>query len=225
MTEGLIRIVILIPAYNEAERIGQTVAAAKRIEGVCAVYVVDDASTDDTVAIAASSGAELIKNQTNLGKGGSLNRALAKLDFDVVLLLDGDLSSSAKEGEKLLLPILRGEADMAIADFPKPKKKGGFGLVKGTARWGIAKLTGRFFDEPLSGQRAIRKEVLQATGLLEGGFGVETALTIDALKKGFRVVEIPVNMSHAETGRDVLGFIHRGRQFLDVLKVIIKRLR
>ncbi|MDI6799106.1 MAG: glycosyltransferase family 2 protein [Actinomycetota bacterium] len=218
------RVIALIPTFNEAERISATVKAAKRIAALDDVYVVDDASSDETVSLAKESGAEVFINERNLGKGASLNGAIARLDFDVILLLDGDLGESAIEGEKLLAPILAGEADMAIADFPKAKRKGGFGLVKGVARWGIEKLAGQPFDEPLSGQRAIKREVLVAVGPFEGGFGVETALTIDALKKGFKVIEVKTGMSHAETGRDIKGFIHRGRQLMDVIRVIIKRL-
>ncbi len=219
------RVIVLIPAYNEEERIARTVLAAKSIEGVKEVYVADDASSDSTAKLAKAAGALLIQNEKNLGKGASLSQALKGLDFDIALLLDGDLAETASEGAKLLKPVLENDADMAIADFPKASKRGGFGLVKGTARWGIARLTGRYLDEPLSGQRAIRRELLEEVLPFASGFGLETALSIDALKAGFRVIEVPVIMTHAETGRDLKGFIHRGKQFLDVVKVIIERLR
>ena len=76
---------------------------------------------------------------------------------------------------------------------------------------------------PLSGQRAMRRDVLDAVGDLAGGFGVEVGLTIDAAQAGFRVMEVPVAMRHRETGRDVAGFLHRGRQLVHVARALARR--
>jgi len=219
------KIVALIPAFNEEKRITKTVEGLKKISDIDRVIVVDDGSTDDTAKLAEKAGAEVVSLKENLGKGGALNRVLKTLDYDILLLIDGDLSESAAEAGKLLEPVIAGDVDMAIADFPKPDTKGGFGLVKGVARWGIRRLTGAEMNEPLSGQRAIRRAVIEKISEFSDGFGVEVGMTIDALQKGFKVKEVPTTMSHAETGRDIRGFIHRGRQFLDVLKVILNRLR
>ena len=73
---------------------------------------------------------------------------------------------------------------------------------------------------PLSGQRAMNKEVLQAVTPFKEAYGVELGMTIKALQKGYKVIEVPTTMTHNETGRDIKGFLHRGRQFIDVLKVI-----
>ncbi|HOV43176.1 MAG TPA: glycosyltransferase family 2 protein, partial [Syntrophothermus lipocalidus] len=54
------------------------------------------------------------------------------------------------------------------------------------------------------------------------GFGVELGMSLRALARGYRLLEVDTTMTHAETGRDVKGFVHRGRQFWDVLKVILK---
>ncbi|MDO8886529.1 glycosyltransferase family 2 protein [Candidatus Oleimmundimicrobium sp.] len=219
------KIVALIPAYNEGERIAKTVESLKKVSSITRIVVVDDCSTDDTAKKASEAGAEVFGLEENMGKGGALNKALKGLDYDILLLIDGDLSESASEACKILEPVIDGSADMTIADFPKPDKKGGFGLVKGLARWGIWKLTGTQMNEPLSGQRAIRRNVIESINKFSGGFGVEVGMTIDALQKGFKVKEIPTSMSHAETGRDIRGFMHRGHQFLDVFKVILSRLR
>ncbi len=77
---------------------------------------------------------------------------------------------------------------------------------------------------PMSGQRAITRKLLQSIGGFETRFGVETALTIDALRKGYRVVEIPLPLQHRATGRDLRGFLHRGRQFWDIVRAVLKRL-
>jgi hypothetical protein len=75
-------------------------------------------------------------------------------------------------------------------------------------------------DEPMSGQRALTHEVLSAVRPLASGFGLETAMTIDAVRFGFRVVEVHVGMEHRPTGRDLRGFLHRARQGRDVLAAV-----
>ncbi|MGZ4188645.1 MAG: glycosyltransferase family 2 protein, partial [Actinomycetota bacterium] len=112
---------------------------------------------------------------------------------------------------------------MTIA-APPPDGPSGFGLVESTARAGIKALTGRTFGRPLSGQRALRRSLVERTGIA-GHFGVEVALTIDALRAGFRVREIPQTFTHARTGRDPAGFAHRARQGLDIVSVLATRVR
>ncbi|MDI3281269.1 MAG: glycosyltransferase family 2 protein, partial [Bacillota bacterium] len=74
-----------------------------------------------------------------------------------------------------------------------------------------------------SGQRAVRRRVLEAVGGFADGFGAEVALTIDAARCGFRIGEVPVEMWHAETGRDLAGFWHRGIQFCQVARSLWPR--
>lgn len=227
-------ITALIPAYNEEDSIGQTIEALKSLDLINNIVVVDDGSTDKTAELAERVGAKLVRLRKNVGKGDALNTALSNPvlgSFDALLLIDGDVGETAREASKLIQPIMDGRADMTIAVFSQPSairhppsaEKGGFGLVKGLARWGIKRVTGQVMETPLSGQRALRREVLTTLGRFAEGFGMEVALTIDALKAGFKVQEIPVNMSHNVTGRDIPGFLHRGRQFLSVLKVVLKR--
>ncbi len=107
---------------------------------------------------------------------------------------------------------------MAIARFPRPEGKAGFGLVKNAARQGIRDLGDASFDAqaPLSGQRAMTRRCVGVVTPFAFGYGVEVALTVRALRAGLTVVEVPTTMTHAATGRDVAGFVHRGRQYLHV---------
>lgn len=213
----------LVPAYNEQDTIGLTVGELRSIEGVDRVVVVDDASGDRTVAVALEAGADLILNGSNLGKGGSLNRALSGLAFDTLLIVDGDLGRHATEADKLLAAVLSGEADLSIAAFPRPAVKGGFGLVQGLARLGIRALTGLEMLSPVSGQRAMTRSTFEAVYPFREGFGVEVAMTIDAHRAGCVIREVPTGMGHRETGRNLAGFIHRGRQFFDIAGALVSR--
>ena len=215
-------IVGLIPAHNEARRIATTVRAVRSI--VNEVVVVDDGSKDATAAEALGAGATVLRIRGRAGKGRAVDGALDRLPAaDVWLLADGDLGESAVRLRTLLDEVGDGRAQLAIALFPR-QIGGGFGIVKGFAANAIHRLSGFRPREPLSGQRAITRECLDAVRPLAGGFGMETAMTIDALRSGFRVVEVPIDdLSHRPTGRGVRGFIHRGRQGWDILRAVARR--
>lgn len=217
----------LVPAYNEQGRVAATVTAIAGLPHVDGVLVVDDGSTDGTAAAARAAGAKVLVLERNLGKGAALDRGLVWLERNpgdtTILLLDADLADTADQAAALITPILDGEADMTIARFPRATTKAGFGLVKGLARWGIRTLGSREFDAqaPLSGQRALDPAAVAACTPFAGGYGVEVALTVHALRAGLRVVEVETTMTHAATGRDLAGFKHRGRQFLDVARTLV----
>ena len=214
------KVSVVIPAHNEAARIADTVKGVLGIPEVTEVIVVDDASSDETAKLAELAGAVVIVLPQNRGKGGALNAGVTKASGQVIALLDGDLGGSASEARHLILPVLNDEADMTIARFPRAKKKGGFGLVKNLARTGIRYYAGLEATAPLSGQRVMTRAVLEKVIPFASGYGVEVALTIKVARAGFRVVEVATQMSHAETGRDLRGFMHRGKQFVHVARVL-----
>ncbi|MDY0340615.1 MAG: glycosyltransferase family 2 protein [Coriobacteriia bacterium] len=211
-------VIALIPAHNETDRIEATVASALGVTGIDRVLVIDDASTDGTAALARDAGAEVIELANNLGKGGALQAGLDTVadEADVIVLLDGDLGETAAQAGLLLTPVLDGDADMTIATLPRPRGSGGIGLVKGLARTGIRALSGYAPIAPLSGQRVLDRHAWQAAMPFARGYGVEVALTVRVARAGLRIVEIPTDMAHAATGRDIAGFMHRGRQFVQV---------
>ncbi len=220
-------IAVLIPAFNEAESIAETVAAALAVEGVTRIVVVDDGSEDDTALLAEQAGAKVVRMWGSAGKGGALEAGAKRIEnADIILLLDGDLGPTASQASLLLAPLLSGEADMSIATFPAPAGKAGFGLVMRLARWGIRRYGGDFdATAPLSGQRALTRECLATVRPFSAGYGVEVGLTIRALRAGFRVAEVPTTMAHAATGRDLKGFVHRGRQFVHVALALMRLAR
>jgi len=221
----LLLLSVLIPAYNEGDVIHQTVSVAWQVKEVRQVLVVDDGSQDDTAARAAAAGAEVLQLSQNMGKGKALNQGVPRLTQPIIALLDGDLGESARELEKLAYPVLRGEADLAIACFPPAPGGGGFGFVKGLARSGIYLLTGLRLNAPLSGQRVMRRTVLEAVFPFASGYGVEVAMTVKAARQGFCIVEVPTTMRHRLTGRDWAGFRHRGKQFWHVFLALFREMR
>jgi hypothetical protein len=221
-------IAAVVPAFNEADRVGITVRALiEGVPGLGRVIVVDDGSTDRTGEVAAAAGAEVVRCAANEGKGAALRAGLATLEADggadVVLLLDADLGETADQAAALAEQVACEGADLAIATFP-PAGPAGFGLVKGLARLGIRRLGDPGFaaSAPLSGQRALSRDALSAVTPLADGYGVEVAMTIAALRAGLPVVEVPTTMAHRATGRDAAGFAHRGRQFVAVAATLAR---
>lgn len=212
---------VIIPAFNEAESIDKTLKGLRGIEEIAEIIVVDDGSTDNTADRAEAGGARVIRLTVNQGKGHAMQEGLKHTHGRIIAFLDGDLGETAGEVRALMEPVLRGDADMAVARWPQGKKKAGLGLAQGLARWGIRVLTGYHSNSPLSGQRVVRREFLRN---LEKGFGVEVGMTLDCLRQGGRMEEIMVNMKHRPTGRDFQGFKHRGKQFCSVARVLAKRL-
>lgn len=214
-------VTVLIPAFNEEDYIGDTVRASWEIPGVVQVLVIDDGSRDGTAGAALNSGSEVVSLGKNRGKGGALNAGAGLVRGNLIILLDADLGESASRAVRLLKPVMDGYADMTVAVFPEAKRKAGFGLVRGLARAGIKHFTGLAAEAPLSGQRAMLRSVFNHCLPLTGGFGVEVDFTVRAGIRGYRILEVPVDMTHRETGRDISGFIHRGRQFCHVARALM----
>ena len=214
----------IVTARNEAERLPDTLAALGRAFPTAGVIVADDASSDGTAALARAAGARVVTAPRRLGKGGAATLAARALLADrlrpprTVLLCDGDLGASASALAALPAALDRGDGDLIVASFEN-RVGGGFGLVVATARLVIARRPGGLAPHtPLSGQRALRCADLPLLLPFAPGFGMETAMTIDARRAGLRVAVVELPLTHRATGRDAAGFAHRARQLADVLR-------
>jgi glycosyltransferase involved in cell wall biosynthesis len=220
----------IIPAKDEGDRIGATVAAALVLPGVDLVVVVDDGSSDQTGRVAKAAGARVVRHSRNRGKAAAMEsgaeavRLLDGAEPRHLLFLDADLGETARMAAPLIEPVVAGEADMTIAVFVTRVKLGGHGFVVKLAREGVQRIAGWTPDQPLNGQRCLTRAAFEAARPLARGFGVETGLTIDLLRKGFRVREVQVEMAHRATGTDWKAQLHRARQFRDVARALAARI-
>lgn len=213
----------VIPAYNEASRITATIQALKGIPILTRILVVDDGSADATAALAAAEGAEVLALKANSGKGKAMASGYQETQEDILLFLDADLGDSAAKMEALLVPLLEGKAQGAVIRFPFAPGRGGFGLVKALARRGVLSFTGRKFESVLSGQRAYLRSCLRRSDFEYRGFGIEFGMTVELLNRDVNLAEVDAPMVHRTTGRDLRGFLHRARQFRDILRVIVQK--
>lgn len=228
-------IAVVIPAKDEAARIGATVRSAAEIPHVQLVVVVDDGSTDDTAGLAEAAGATVVRHRTNRGKAAAMQTgaaAVALAERGVatpmgLLFVDADLGESAVNTAPLTEPILSGAADMTIAVLPRQATAGGGrGFVVNLARKGIVEATGWEPTQPLSGMRCVTRQAYAAALPLAPGWGVETGLTIDLLRAGLRVEEVACDLHHRVTGSDWRGQLHRAKQYRDVARALaVRRLR
>jgi glycosyltransferase involved in cell wall biosynthesis len=191
--------------------------------------VADDGSRDATAHVALQEGAEVVRSPTTVGKGGAMTLAAEQVmalalspDPPVFVLCDGDLGETARELPPLADAVRAGELDLAIARFAV-KVGGGFGFAVGFSRWATRRLAGLELTAPISGQRALRGEVLPVVVPFAPGFGMETAMNVDAARAGFRVGEVELDLAHRATGRSVRGFLHRARQLKDFARVYAAR--
>lgn len=237
---------VIIPAFNESERIGATVKAAASLPGADLVLVVDDGSADDTSEVAARAGARVVRHARNRGKAAALEtgaeavRLLESAGLDSVastlesdasnratphylLFLDADLGETAAEAGPLAEPVRRGTADMTIAVFSNRVRRGGFGFVTAAAGAGIERATGWRPAQPVNGQRCLTRAAFEAALPLAAGWGVETGMTIDLLRQGLRVTEVEVPLAHRATGQDWRSQLHRARQLADITRALAVR--
>jgi glycosyltransferase involved in cell wall biosynthesis len=210
---------VIVAARNEADRVGETVTALRAVFPGARVWVADDASEDGTAEVAMAAGARVVSRGRPHGKGANVTAAaeaaLSEPEVPALFLLcDGDLGSSAAHLEPLLAAVQAGECDLAVATFAR-REGGGFGLALGFARWAIKRLCGFEATAPISGQRAMKTELLSKILPFAPRYGMELGMTVDAVRAGYRVEEYELELSHRATGRSFRGFLHRGKQLAD----------
>ncbi len=224
---------VVVPAKDEGDRIAATVASAARLPGIDLVIVVDDGSRDQTAATAERAGALVVRHGRCRGKGAAMetgaeavrlvDAAERRAAHRHLLFLDGDLADTAGNADPLVEPVRAGVTDMTIAVFTNRVKLAGHGFVVRLSAAGIGRATGWRPSQPLNGQRCLTRAAFEAARPLARGFGAETALTIDLLRRGMRVTEVEVDLAHRATGADWRGQLHRARQFADVAAALAAR--
>ena len=218
-------------ARDEADRIQATLAAIRSAFPEGRILLAESGSRDATAALAERAGADVVRTEARRkGKGRSTTTAArvalaapgaAEATF---LLCDGDLGASAARLLPLVEAVEEGRCDLAVAAFSR-KLGGGFGIAVGFARWAIHDLTGVETRAPISGQRALRGSSLELLLPFADGFGMETGMTIDAVRAGLRLEEVEIDLEHRATTRSIGGFAHRARQLLDFVWTYVSRRR
>jgi len=189
------RISVIIPAFNEEKSIGLVLDALPQ-SLIHEIIVVDNNSTDNTARSAIEKGARVVAEHKR-GYGSACLKGISVLDNpDIVVFLDGDFSDYPEELVKLVAPIESGEMDFVLGSrmiLPESRS-----ALLPQSRYGnqLAVFLMRLFFKhqftDLGPFRAIRYESLKAIAMQDTNFGWTVEMQIKAVKKGLRILEIPV---------------------------------
>lgn len=196
-------IAILIPCYNEERTIADVVTAFRQQLPEAAIFVFDNASTDRTAECARDAGATVYR-EPRRGKGFVVQSMFRRIEADVYVMVDGDGTYPAAEVRRLIDPILKEEADMVVGSRLRPGTSSEFRSVNRWANRLVLSLLNSMFrvklTDILSGYRAFNRKFVKTIPVFGGGFEIETELTIKAVARGFRIVEIPTTLTARPQG-------------------------
>ena len=224
-------VVVIVAAYNEAPRIEATLGALAAAFPGAPLWVADDGSTDATAQIARRAGARVVRSERMIGKGGAATLAAREALEDarsdsgepIFILCDGDLAESARAAWARL-PMPCGRRAPTWRSRSSPRVSEGGSASRSDSRAGRSADGAAWqLRAPISGQRALRASVLEDVLPFARGFGMEIGMTIDAARAGHRIAEVELDLSHRATGRTLSGFLHRGRQLVDFVRVYLAR--
>lgn len=187
-----LRLAVLLPCYNEAAAIGQTVAQFAQALPGAAIYVFDNNSSDDSVAVAKAAGA-IVRHVRQQGKGHVVRRMFADVEADIYVMADGDATYEAAAAPALVAAMLSDQLDMVVgarrSEVEAAYRRGhrfGNRLLTGLLR----RLFGRSFTDILSGYRVFSRRFVKSFPVLSGGFEIETEMSVHALELRMPVGEM-----------------------------------
>ncbi|MGQ9850835.1 MAG: glycosyltransferase [Aggregatilineaceae bacterium] len=192
------RLLALIPAYNEAERVGAVVTATR---AYLPVLVVDDGSADDTARLAEEAGATVLRQWPNQGKGAALRagfRWALQAGYDAVIMLDADGQHDPAEIPSFLRLYSAQGADLLIGErtfrqMPFPRN-----LSNTIGRWLFSWALGQPVRDNQSGYRLLSRRMMEATlDSREQGFEFEVEMIVTCVQRGYRLAGVPIRTIYA----------------------------
>jgi glycosyltransferase involved in cell wall biosynthesis len=194
------QVVIAIPAYNEDRFIGSLVLKLRSQDHQ--ILVIDDGSTDATPELAEAAGAKVVRHPSNLGKTAAVQTAFEearRLHADVLVLLDGDSQHDPTDVQRLIEPVVSGQADMVVGSRFA-------GIASRIPRWRVAgqrALTaatnlgsGLRLSDSESGFRAFSRRAIDEMRFRGRGFAIEPETQFVAKQRGWTVVEVPIHVHY-----------------------------
>ncbi|SDY74966.1 glycosyltransferase family 2 protein [Halopenitus persicus] len=219
--------VVGIPAYNEAVGIGSTILAAQ--EYADEVVVVDDGSTDQTAAIAETAGATVITHDDNQGKGKAVQRLFAharQMNYDVLVLLDGDGQHLPEDIPSVVKPIVEDECDIAIGSRYLEQEETETPLHRRFGQRVLDLLTfgssGTNVTDSQSGFRALSPEAVSNLQIRAEGMGVESEMISSGVENDLEISEVPIDVRYEEVDGQTHNPFRHGLQVAIFLTQLIR---
>lgn len=187
------KLAVLIPCYNEEKAIASVVRGFRAALPGADIYVYDNNSSDQTIAVAGEAGAK-VRTEPLQGKGNVVRRMFADIDADIYIMVDGDGTYDAASAPRMIEKLLQERLDMVVgsrlntgsADAFRTGHHFGNRLLTGT----VARIFGDRFDDMLSGYRVFSRRFVKSFPAVSSGFETETELAVHALSLRLPVAEI-----------------------------------
>ncbi|HET9344249.1 MAG TPA: glycosyltransferase family 2 protein [Candidatus Limnocylindrales bacterium] len=197
------RIAVFIPCLDEEPTIGKVVDDFRRELPDAAIFVIDNGSTDRTAQVAEEHGAQVVR-ELRKGKGFAVRTAFRRIDADILIMVDGDDTYPAEAVGALLRPVLEGLADMTVGSRLMHGTSSDFGPLNRLGNWIYPTLL-RFLlrtrlTDVLSGFRVMTREFVRGIPIASTGFEIEAELTVKAVERGYRVIELPIDLRSRPEG-------------------------
>lgn len=230
-------IAVVLPAYNEEQTIAGTIEEFHTALPSATIWVINNRSTDSTEQTALGTLSRLkcgggVINEKCPGKGNAVRRAFLDINADIYILADADLTYPANQVHDLMVPIIAGEADMVVGDrhssghYAVENKRALHGFGNRLVRDLVNKLFDADLADIMSGYRVLSRHFVKNYPILVEGFEIETDMTLHALDKRFRIVEIPINYRDRPAGSfSKLNTLSDGARVLKIIANILRYYR
>lgn len=228
------KIALILPAYNEELTIEATVRAFHVALPEAAIWVINNRSSDETENIAQTTLSSLgclggVLNESRKGKGNAVRRAFLEIDADLYVLADADLTYPADRVRDLLAPVVEGRADMVVGDrhsaghYAAENKRALHGVGNRLVRSLVNSLFNAELADIMSGYRVFSRRFVKNYPILVEGFEIETDMTLHALDKRYRIIEIPIEYKDRPKGSvSKLNTFSDGARVLFVIMQILR---
>lgn len=224
-------VAVLVPCYNEAVTIAKVVDDFRRVLPEATVYVYDNNSSDGTAALAAAHGA-VVRFEVRQGKGNVVRQMFRDIEADYYLMVDGDDTYPAEAAPDLLAPLAADEADMTVGDrlsngsYGEENDRAFHGFGNDLVRWLIKVIYGFAFDDVMTGYRAFNRVFVKTMPVMSEGFQIETEISIHAVDRRWRVVDVPIDYRDRPEGSESkLSTFNDGAKVLMAITSLFKDYR
>lgn len=224
------KMAVLIPCYNESKTIEKVVKDYKKALPKADIYVYDNNSNDGTDEIAKKAGA-IVRYEYKKGKGNVIRSMFRDIDADCYLMIDGDDTYPAENAKEMCDLVLEGRADMVIGDrlsstYFTENKRPFHNFGNRIVRFLINRLFKNNVKDIMTGYRAFSYEFVKGFPVLSKGFEIETEMTIHAVDKNFKLIEIPVTYRDRPEGSvSKLNTYSDGFKVLKTIMTLFKEYR
>ena len=198
------KIAVLVPCYNESQTIAKVIKDYKKALPEADIYVYDNNSTDNTAELAKKAGA-IVKYEYRQGKGNVIRSMFRELNYDCYLMIDGDDTYPAER--EMCDLVLSGRADMVVGDrlsstYFQENKRPFHNAGNKMVRWFINTIFKNNIKDIMTGYRAFSYDFVKGFPILSKGFEIETEMTIHAVDKNYKIVEVPVQYRDRPAGSE-----------------------